>query len=183
MDPSQISFFHALSISTKIQKGQIEISKEFQVCYEGKKIGSSEVALLAKMNLKPFNYGMNVIGCYDDGAILSKDVVAISPNDIIERFQKGVKNLTALSMEAGIPTELSIPHSIINAFKNLAAIGLSVGYEFKELKSAVASGPVVAAQPEGKKDQTKPSKKEAPVKVEEPEPEPEEDMDMGGLFD
>jgi len=32
LDPSQISFFHALSISTKIQKSQIEITKEFKVC-------------------------------------------------------------------------------------------------------------------------------------------------------
>jgi large subunit ribosomal protein LP0 len=31
MDPSQISFFHALQISTKINKGQIEITKDYQV--------------------------------------------------------------------------------------------------------------------------------------------------------
>ena len=31
LDPSQISFFHALHISTKIQKGQIEILKEVKV--------------------------------------------------------------------------------------------------------------------------------------------------------
>lgn len=31
LDPSQISFFHALHISTKINKGQIEILKDVQV--------------------------------------------------------------------------------------------------------------------------------------------------------
>jgi len=46
MDPSQISFFHALSISTKIQKSQIEITKEFKVCTKGKKVGNSESVLL-----------------------------------------------------------------------------------------------------------------------------------------
>jgi len=54
MDPSQISFFHALAITTKINKGQIEITKDVKVCTKGKVIGNSEVALLAKMNLKPF---------------------------------------------------------------------------------------------------------------------------------
>jgi large subunit ribosomal protein LP0 len=54
MDPSQIQFFHALQMSTKIQKGQIEITKEFPVCVAGKKVGNSEVALLQKMNIKPF---------------------------------------------------------------------------------------------------------------------------------
>jgi large subunit ribosomal protein LP0 len=50
MDPSQIGFFHALSISTKIVKGQIEITKDYSVCKVGKKIGNSEVTLLQKMN-------------------------------------------------------------------------------------------------------------------------------------
>jgi len=50
MDPSQIGFFHALSISTKIVKGQIEITKEYPVCKVGSKIGNSEVTLLQKMN-------------------------------------------------------------------------------------------------------------------------------------
>lgn len=41
LDPSQINFFHALNISTKINKGQIEITKEFKVCTEGKKVKAS----------------------------------------------------------------------------------------------------------------------------------------------
>lgn len=39
MDPSQISFFHALQMSTKIEKGQIQIVKEFQACRKGEKVG------------------------------------------------------------------------------------------------------------------------------------------------
>lgn len=35
MDPSQIGFFHALKITTKINKGQIEILKDVQVLVEG----------------------------------------------------------------------------------------------------------------------------------------------------
>lgn len=46
MDPSQISFFHALQITTKIQKGQIEIVKEVKVCEIGQKVTNSQAALL-----------------------------------------------------------------------------------------------------------------------------------------
>jgi len=35
MDPSQISFFHALQITTKINKGMIEIQKEVKVLVPG----------------------------------------------------------------------------------------------------------------------------------------------------
>lgn len=57
MDPSQISFFHALQITTKIQKGQIEITKEFKVCEQGVKVTNSQAALLQKLGIKPFEFG------------------------------------------------------------------------------------------------------------------------------
>jgi large subunit ribosomal protein LP0 len=65
LDPSQINFFHALNISTKINKGQIEITKDFKVCTKGKKIKASEAALLKKLNLKPFEYGLKLGAVYD----------------------------------------------------------------------------------------------------------------------
>jgi len=178
MDPSQISFFHALQISTKINKGQIEIAKDYQVCVKGRKIGSSEVALLQKMNIKPFQYGMEVVGAYDNGAILSKEVCAITPDQILGKFQTGVKNLTALSLQTGIASELTVPHSIANAFKNLAAIGLQIDYKFKQIANAQAaaaksSAPAAPA--------AAPTKKEEPKKEEKPAEE-EEDIDMGDLF-
>jgi large subunit ribosomal protein LP0 len=70
LDPSQINFFHALNVSTKIVKGQIEITKDFRVCTVGKKVKASEAALLKKLNLKPFEYGMKIYTVYDDGSII-----------------------------------------------------------------------------------------------------------------
>jgi len=61
------------------------------------------------MSIKPFKYGMKVISCYDHGTILSEELISISPSDIISKFQTGVSYLTALSVELGIPTELSVP--------------------------------------------------------------------------
>lgn len=56
------------------------------------------------MEIKPFKYGMRVIGAYDNGAILSEEVVSISPDDLIKKFSIGVANLTSLSLQTGIPT-------------------------------------------------------------------------------
>ena len=60
LDPSQINFFHALQVSTKIEKAQIQITKDFKVCVAGKKVGNSEAALLKKLGIRPFFYGMIV---------------------------------------------------------------------------------------------------------------------------
>jgi len=176
LDPSQISFFHALKISTKIQKGQIEITKDFKVCEKNRPVSNSEATLLQKLGIKPFSYGMEIIAVYDDGSILTPEVIAISPDDIVRKFQAGASNITALSMELGIPTEASIPFLVANAFKNLAAISLETHYkapEFDNLGAAPAKAKV-------EKSPVKEQKKEV---KEVPEEKVEEEVDMGGLFD
>jgi len=56
------------------------------VCHEGKKVGNSQVALLAKMNIKPFAFGMKVIGCYDDGGVLDEKIVSMNADEIVSTF-------------------------------------------------------------------------------------------------
>lgn len=140
LDPSQISFFHALQISVKINKSQIEIVKDSKICIAGKKVGTAEATLLQKLNVKPFAFGMNVISCYDDGSILSRDVVSINSSELMKKFQSGIRNIAALSLQTGIPTEASTPYMVLNAFKNLVAIGMQTGIEFGAMKS-LSSGP------------------------------------------
>ena len=130
MDPSQINFFHALNVSTKIVKGQIEITKDFKVCSVGKKVKASEAALLKKLNLKPFEYGMKIITVYDNGSILPESVFSIDPASLLSQFQTGIRNLVGLSLEAGYPIEATVPLIIGNAFKNIAALSLESGYIF-----------------------------------------------------
>lgn len=79
--------------------------------------------------------------------------------------------MTGLSLETGYATELSVPHAIINSFKNLAAIGLETNYLFAALKSCQSGSGSSSSAP----------KKEAAkvVAVEEPKEE-EEDVDLGG---
>jgi len=163
-----------LSISTKIQKGQIEITKEVKVCTEGKKIGNSEVSLLDKMNIQPFSFGMKVFSDYDNGEILTADVLAISPQLIFDSFANGVLRVAAVSLETGYLTAPSVPHLIQNAFKNLAAIGLETGYKFKEIENAGKAAPAAAV--------VATKAPVAKVVVEEKPAEVEEDMDMGDLF-
>jgi hypothetical protein len=48
----------------------------------------------------------------------------------LTQFQTGIKNLAALSLEAGYPIEATIPLILGNAFKNIAALSLESGYFF-----------------------------------------------------
>lgn len=182
LDPSQTSFFQALNIATKINKGQIEIVADVQLIKEGEKVGTSEVALLQKLNIKPFKYGLKVRTIFDDGCIYDPEVLDLTEADLLGKFMNGVANVAAMSRAINLPTAASMPHIMLDGFKNLVALIIDSEYSFKEadalknFQPAAVAAPVAAAPAAEKKAEKKEEKKEEKVE--------EEDADMGfSLFD
>ncbi|KAG3119496.1 60S acidic ribosomal protein [Phytophthora idaei] len=179
-DPGQTSFFQALQIATKIQKGQIEIVTEVLLTRKGEKVGNSEAALLQKLDIKPFSYGLVIEQVYDNGSIFDPAVLDLTEADLCAKFVAGLRNVAAMSLELGIPTLASIPHSIANAFKDLVAIAVECEqFSFKKAepyKAFLADPSAFAVSaPAGGAAATEAKKEEA---VEE-----EEEVDMGGGMD
>lgn len=121
-DPGQTSFFQVLQIATKITKGQIEITTAVQILKEGDKVGSSEAALLQKLNILPFTYGLKLQTIYDNGSLFDPAVLDLTDDDLAAKFAVAVRNVAAVSLKLGYPTLASLPHSIANAFKTILAI-------------------------------------------------------------
>jgi len=186
MEPTQTSFLQALNIQSKITRGQVEIIQDVNLIKEGQKVGASEANLLAKLDIKPFSYGLVIKSIYDEGSIYDASVLDLSDNDILAKFQNGVRNVASLSLALHYPTVASVPHSVVNGYKRVLAIGLATEYSFpkaEEMKKVLANPSAFAAKTETKVDNKKPAVEEK-KKPKEPEPEPEEDADMGlGLFD
>jgi len=188
MDPSQISFFHALSIPTKINKGQIEITKDFKVATRGKKIGNSESSLLQKLNLKPFSFGLEIKFVFTEGSILGPEIFNMDLGELVGKFQRHANAAASLSLGINYPNELSIPHMISNGFKNIASLALASNIKLKQLEglgTAPAGGAAKGGddKKDAKKDEGK--KKEEPKKEEPKKEEPaDEDVGLaGGFFD
>jgi len=184
MDPGQTAFFQALNIATKIQKGAIEIINTVHLIKAGEKVTSSAVALLSKLDLKPFFYGMLVHHVYENGFVYAASVLDLSSADLMAKFFNGVNKITAISLEIGYPTLASLPQHFSRAMEKLYALSLATEYEFEESKklkdilanpAAFAAAAAPAAGGGGKKEEAK------PVAVKEEEPE-EESMAVGGLF-
>ncbi|RZC89734.1 hypothetical protein C5167_035729 [Papaver somniferum] len=53
-----------LNIPSKINKGTVKIITPVELIKEGEKVGSSEAALLAKLGIRPFAYGLVVFTVY-----------------------------------------------------------------------------------------------------------------------
>jgi large subunit ribosomal protein LP0 len=190
LEPTQTSFLQALNIPSKINKGQVEIVNDFLLIKTGDRIGQSEAALLTKLNIRPFKYGLHVKMVYDDGSIYDPVVLDLTEKEILEKFMNGVRNVTALGLGLSFPSSLSVPHLMLNGYRNVLALGLGADYSFprlEKLKSAAASAPAPSAPaPAGKdagKDAGKKDTGKAPEPVKAPEPEPEEEELGLSLFD
>jgi len=187
MDPSQTSFFQALNIGTKIVKGQIELASEFPILKVGDKVSASSAVLLNKLNIKPFEYGMDVQQVFQDGSVFAAAVLDIKDEVLIQKFLAGIANMAAFSREVGIPTEAGLPHAFGNAFKNIAALIADADFTFKEVEEVkkfledpdayAAANPVAAAPAAGGGAPAGGAAKKEEKKAAEEEEE-EEDMDF-----
>ncbi|KAF8628021.1 hypothetical protein AX15_004138 [Amanita polypyramis BW_CC] len=185
MEPGKTSFFQALGIPTKIARGTIEIVSDVKVVTAGTRVGPSEATLLNMLNISPFTYGMTVVQIYDRGNAFSPNVLDVDEQELIDRFLTGIKTIAAISLALNYPTVVSITHTLVNAYKNLIAIGLVTDYTFEGVEKikeylenpeafAVAAPAASAAAPA----------EESKAEEKEEEKEEEEEDDFGlGLFD
>ncbi|KAK9074600.1 hypothetical protein SSX86_007198 [Deinandra increscens subsp. villosa] len=130
LDPSQTSFFQVLNIPTKINKGTVEIITPVELIKKGDKVGSSEAALLAKLGIRPFSYGLVVETVYENGSVFSPEVLDLTEEDLVDKFALGVSMVTSLALAIHFPTIAAVPHMLINGYKNALAIAVATEYTF-----------------------------------------------------
>jgi len=185
MEPGKTAFFQALRIPTKIARGTIEIVNDVQVITAGQRVGSSEAALLNMLNISPFTFGMTVVQIFDSGNAFGPEVLDIDENVLVERFLSGIKTIASISLALHYPTIASIPHLLVNAYKNLLAVAITTDYTFEgaeKVKEYLANPEAFAiAAPAADAAPTTTAEEKQEEKEEEKE---ESDEDMGfGLFD
>merc|ERR1719192_1473321 len=183
-DPSQTTFFQALDIPTKINRGQVEIVSDVKLITKGEKVNRSAAELLVMLNIKPFYYGIKVNYVYSNGDVFPAAVLDISTADIAVAFNSAVREVAALCMAINYPTAASVPHSIMDAYKNMLAIGLACkDYSWENLtkvKEILADPSAFAAAAAPAAGDAGGAAAAAPV--EEEEEEEESSAAAGGMF-
>jgi len=145
LDPKQTAFFQNLQIPTKIVKTQIEITADKQIIEKGEKVGSNEAALLQKLEINPFSYKLEVAHVFDNGNVYGPGVLDITTETILASYKKVISNVASISLDIGIPTKASVPHSIMRVFKNLLAVTFETDFSFEQaeaIKNAASAAPV-----------------------------------------
>jgi large subunit ribosomal protein LP0 len=165
LDPGATSFFQALNIPTKINRGAIEIVARIKMCTEGEKVSASAASLLAKLGQKPFAYGIKVKYVYESGSCYDARVLDLSEADIMAKFSAGLAQASCVSLGLGYPSLVSVPHLMSTAIRKLIAISIETSYELEAaapFKAFLAdpSAFAVAAGPAGGEEKKEEKKEE-----------------------
>ncbi|KAL6194691.1 PREDICTED: 60S acidic ribosomal protein P0-like [Fragaria vesca subsp. vesca] len=188
LDPSQTSFFQVLNIPTKINKGTVEIITPVELIKKGDKVGSSEAALLSKLAIRPFSYGLVVQMVYDNGSVFSPEVLDLTEEDLAVKFASSASNVAALALAISYPTVVAAPHMFLNAYKNVLAVAVATEFSFpqadkvKEYLKDPSKFAALAAPAAATGGAAAPAAAAKEAKKEEPAEESDEDMGLG-LFD
>lgn len=67
---------------------------------------------------------------YEGGAIYDTKVLDIQEDDLMETVQTAIARVAAASLELNYPTLASIPHSVVNGYKNVLAVSVATDYDF-----------------------------------------------------
>lgn len=125
-DPGQTAFFQTLQIATKITRGQIEMVNDTHLINKGEKVTASQAALLQKLDIEPFSYGLVLRAVYDNGSLFDAKVLDITDEVLAGKFCEALNALASLSLALGFPTQASVPHSVVNAFKAVLAVTIEL---------------------------------------------------------
>ena len=67
---------------------------------------------------------------YDGGAVFDPKVLDITDDDLSKFVSTAIQRIAAACLALNYPTLASIPHSIVNGYKNVLAVAVETEYTF-----------------------------------------------------
>ena len=116
MDSSQIDYFQALKIPTKVMRNQLEITTATKILTVGQKITLSEINLMKKFNIKPYKHQMKIKKLLLNGKLYGEEILKVTDDYMKTKLEQGIKNILGFSLASHVPTQASAHHIVANAF-------------------------------------------------------------------
>ena len=67
---------------------------------------------------------------FEGGSLYSTAALDIKQDDLMSAVQSAIANVAAVSLQLNHPTLASIPHSLVNGYKNVLAVSVATEYTF-----------------------------------------------------
>ncbi len=110
-----ISEFGSVGLPTRIDAGQIRITKDTIVVRQGEKISRILAVVLSRLKMKPFKMGLELYAAYDDGALLTEKDLVIDLIKAEKDLQTAYQHAINLSLSTYITTSVTIKYLLAGA--------------------------------------------------------------------
>jgi large subunit ribosomal protein L10 len=111
-----------LGIKTEVKEGKIHIRDDKVLVKEGEVIKPKVAELLAKLNIEPMKVGLNLLLTYQNGEILTKDVLYIDEEQYINDLKTAHIQSLALAMHVGIINKDTTKPLVQKAYRESKAV-------------------------------------------------------------
>lgn len=170
-----IGEFGQLGIKTEVKEGKISIKEEKTLVKSGQEISQKAADILSKLGVEPMKIGLNLLLTYQNGEILTKDILYINEEEFINNIKLAYQQALNLSLNASYPTSENIKLLIMKA--QIESEALAAKIKFEDSPSKVKeSGEAKETQPQIEVKHHQENKQVSPeVKVQEQRQEQKED--------
>ncbi|MCS3901011.1 50S ribosomal protein L10 [Methanococcus voltae] len=132
-----LSELKAVGLPAAIEKGKIGIKEDTIVAKEGDVVSAKLAVVLSKLDIKPMEVGLNVLGVYEDGIIYDSSVLKIDEDEFLAKLQNAYTGAFNLSVNAAIPTAETIETIVQKAFSNAKAVSVESAFLTSETSDAI----------------------------------------------
>ena len=128
-----LSEFKQAGLDVKIVGGKINITKDKVVAKEGEKITAMAAKTLQKLDIKPFDMGVELASARKGGVIYLRDVLDVDEEAYINKLMGAFNNARTISVEIAYPTKQNIEMLIVKAHNNARHLAVSENIPEKEV--------------------------------------------------
>ncbi|MHA1727637.1 MAG: 50S ribosomal protein L10 [Promethearchaeota archaeon] len=116
-----------LHLPTMIKEGTIHIREDTITHEEGDEINLKQALLLGRLGIEPMTVILNFYAAWENGEIISEDILKLDEGKIISDIQSAVTNANSLAIALGIITEETIEPMFLKAIREANVLAIELG--------------------------------------------------------
>ena len=120
-----ISELAMLGLKTGVENGKVAVKEDKVVIKAGETINAKAAELLTRLGIEPMEVGLNLTACFENGEILTKDVLDIDEEAYFNNFAAAGSESFNLAMFIGYPCKETIEPMLAKAHNDARAVALS----------------------------------------------------------
>ena len=114
----------ALKIKAGIEAGKVVIKQDADVARKGDVIKPQLSSLLMRLGIEPMEIGLDLVAVYENGGILTRDVLDIDEEVFIGTLQQAALEALSLAVDIAYPSRDTIDLLIQKSFRDAKAIAI-----------------------------------------------------------